>query len=458
MNTSKQVNAMIGLMFVFLMGTLLYFLWDSVRAEDAQEKQAVRMAEFGGELYALNCRSCHGLNGGGTLENASLPGAPMNIEGNRPDAPGSLLSLQNRFRDTIRCGRVGTLMPAWAEEQGGALNDFQIDQLVALITGAMPGLDAPDNPNGVSEKGWERAREEADHADFLEGKALAEAVGTDDTTFVVTEGVGFFVDSLLRLASEGEEYEIVKVVAAPASGSLGEKVDAGNTELPVERAGELFEEGDLVQVEDELMRVVGASDDTLTVERGVEGTSARPHDATRRVFEPGDEIEVERGAFSTEALEHEAGTALLAGPLEPPTGPLTGAEGTPPCGQLAAAPPAEPSEPIQIAGGETLDLGDNFFELDGQRAPTLAVPLGQEITLNLVNAGTAIHNMQIAGPDGQYASTFCQTGGDAPCSDPDKISAGAEGTITLSFDAAGTFNFRCDFHAAQMTGTIVVGE
>lgn len=449
---------MIGLLFVFLIGTFLYFLWDSVRAEDAQERQAVRMAEFGGELYSLNCRSCHGLNGGGSLENASLPGAPLNVEGNRPDEPGALLSLQNRFRDTIHCGRVGTLMPPWSDEQGGPLNDFQIQQLVALITGAMPGLDTPDNVNAVSEKGWERVREEADHTDLLEGKALAEGVDLDDTVFVLTNARGFLLDSLLRLDSEGEEYEVVKVLDAPAVGELDDQVDAGETELPVEGAGDLFEMGDLVQVELEKMEVVEVAEDALTVERGVEDTQARSHDVTRAVFEPGDEITVERGAFETEPMEHEAGTAVLAGPLEPPTGPVTGADGTPPCGQLAPAGAGEPSEPVALVGGETLELGDNFFQLDGQKAPALGVGLGQEVTLNLTNGGTAVHNMHVAGPDNEYGDSPCQTGGEEPCSDPDTISGGSQATITFSFAEAGTFDFRCDFHAAQMTGTIVVAE
>src|SRR3990172_4343407 len=174
MNTSKQVNVMIGLMFVFLVGTLLYFVWDTVRAEDAQERQIVVNAERGGRLFSVNCRSCHGITGLGPLENPNLPGIPLNIETNRPDDPGELLNKQNRILDTIRCGRVGTLMPAWAEDQGGPLNDFQIRQLVALITGAMPGLDVLSDSNAVSELGWEAAVEQANHADLLQGKKLAE--------------------------------------------------------------------------------------------------------------------------------------------------------------------------------------------------------------------------------------------------------------------------------------------
>ena len=79
MNTSKQVNVMIGLMFLVLIGTFLYFIWDNVRADDAEQRQLVQNAERGGKLFSLNCRSCHGLNGLGSLENTLLPGLPLNL-------------------------------------------------------------------------------------------------------------------------------------------------------------------------------------------------------------------------------------------------------------------------------------------------------------------------------------------------------------------------------------------
>ncbi len=304
MNTSKQVNVMIGLMFVTLVGVLLYFIWDDVRAEDATQRQIVVNAERGGELYSLNCRACHGLNGLGPLENTLLPGLPLNQEINRPDDLGELMTRQARMRDTIRCGRVGTLMPQWAEDQGGPLNDFQIEQLVVLITGAMPGLDVPDNPNAVSEKGWEAAVEEAEHTDIqgFEDKQLAETVGLTDTVFVLTEAGGLTADSLLR-------------------------------------------------IDDEVVNIVSVVDGS-------------------------DEITVERAAFATEAAAHEEGAQLFAGPQEPPRGSLTGADGIPPCGQLAAAPAGPVGEPIPIEGEMTMEMGDSFFQIDGQRNPILEVSVG----------------------------------------------------------------------------------
>src|SRR3990172_7088053 len=311
MNTSKQVNVMIGLMFVFLVGTLLYFVWDTVRAEDAQERQIVVNAERGGRLFSLNCRSCHGIKGLGPLENPNQPGMPLNLETNRPDDPGKLLERQSRILDTIRCGRVGTLMPAWAEDQGGPLNDFQILQLVALITGAMPDQDAPDDPNGVSLLGWEAALEEADrpspHGDLLEGKKLAEAASASATTLVLTDAQKLTNGNQLRI-----DEEVVKITHAPVSSTLLDDVDAEETELPVKDAGTAgFKAGDTVQVGSERMKVSSASGDLLRVERGVDGTEAGPHRVQAPVFEPDKEITVERASFGTKAAEHEAGTQVF---------------------------------------------------------------------------------------------------------------------------------------------------
>jgi hypothetical protein len=229
-------------------------------------------------------------------------------------------------------------MPTWAESQNGPLNDFLIQQLVTLITGATPGLDLPDDHNVVSERGWEAAVEEANHADLLEGKQLTRSIGPEDTVLVLTDAQELTVGGLLRI-----DGEVVLLVDSPASGSLLEDVAADQTDLPVERAGDLFRSGDVVQVGLERMRVISASDDTLRVERALEGTVARRHRVNARVFEPGDEILVERAAFGTQALEHEQGAQLYAAPLEPPTGVLTGEQGTPPCGQRAPATTPTPT-------------------------------------------------------------------------------------------------------------------
>jgi plastocyanin/mono/diheme cytochrome c family protein len=389
-NTSKQVNVIIGLLFVGAFATLLYFLWDPDRQSDAIERQMTENAERGGFLFARNCSSCHGLTGQGIIERGGLPGLPLNVEENRLTAAGDLAALQQRFADTIRCGRTGTLMPPWSQEQGGPLNDFQILQLVALITGTMPPPegavtqdDILDNPNAISEEGWHNALETANHdSEFNPQKELAEAVDADTTTLLLNDASGISEEAFLRIDEEPEDevYELVLVTS---------------------------------------------------------------------VSEDSNEIEVERGAEGSDAAEHPAGAEIFNGPALPGT-TITGESGNPPCGQNPPAPASTPGPPIPVTGTISMNMGDNFFELDGQQNPTLEVAAGASITVQLTNTGSAPHNMRTSGADAELDTD------DDTVSDPETISGGGTGTITFSFAEAGTYPYRCDFHPTDMTGEIVV--
>lgn len=387
MNTAKQINVMLGLLMVFVIATTLYFVWDRQRENDATARQLATNAERGGALFALNCRSCHGLTGRGALERAGLPGAPLNVEGNRATTVGDLTTFHTRFGDTIKCGRVGTVMPPWSVAQGGSLNDFQIQQLLALITGTMPGFDIPDDPNAISEEAWAHALEEANHADaiaFDPRKELEEAVGEDDTTLVLNDASELKADdSLLRLDDDptDEVYEIVLVTD---------------------------------------------------------------------VDEESGEVQVERGASGTDASAHEAGIEVLIGQPLPEDFAVTGSVEPVPCGQSLAQPEATPGPPVEVSGDVSITMGDNFFDLDGQQNPTLAVAAGDEINVSMTNDGTQIHNMRVNGADAEYETD------DDEVSDPETVAGGATAELSFSFDEAGTYAYQCDFHPADMAGEIVV--
>ena len=93
----------------------------------------------------------------------------------------------------------------------------------------------------------------------------------------------------------------------------------------------------------------------------------------------------------------------------------------------------------------------NVFVLDGENNPTLTVPAGEEITINLTNEGSAIHNMRFAGEDNQY-----NTGDDA-ASDPALVNPGDTATLVFTApDDAGTYLYQCDLHPTDMLGEIVV--
>ncbi|HSP55611.1 MAG TPA: cupredoxin domain-containing protein [Dehalococcoidia bacterium] len=98
-----------------------------------------------------------------------------------------------------------------------------------------------------------------------------------------------------------------------------------------------------------------------------------------------------------------------------------------------------------------MSAGDNFFEFAGEKKPTLTVPAGKTITINIKNIGTAIHNMRFVGDDNKYDNN------DDSVSNPALVSAGQSATLTFTApDKAGTYDFRCDFHPTDSVGKIKV--
>jgi len=117
--------------------------------------------------------------------------------------------------------------------------------------------------------------------------------------------------------------------------------------------------------------------------------------------------------------------------------------GTPVAG---ASPTAQPS-PGAPGAGIAVIMKDNLFE------PTeLTVKAGEAVRMNLTNDGVAVHNMRIAGADGNYNTD------DDAVSDPEIVNAG--GTAVVNWTAPGTpgeVKFQCDFHVSVgMVGTITV--
>jgi heme/copper-type cytochrome/quinol oxidase subunit 2/plastocyanin len=108
--------------------------------------------------------------------------------------------------------------------------------------------------------------------------------------------------------------------------------------------------------------------------------------------------------------------------------------------------------PVTPPPTDAIILDDNFVHLQGQSEenPTITVPSGK--TVAVVNEGAALHNLQVS----PFESAICTLDDPSPCSDPPRISGGDEGTITFDIPA-GNYEYRCDFHPVEMTGTLVVG-
>ena len=119
----------------------------------------------------------------------------------------------------------------------------------------------------------------------------------------------------------------------------------------------------------------------------------------------------------------------------------------------------EPGEPTD---GETpgagsdnvIEMDDNVFIVNGEENPDLTAAAGAEVTFQLENIGSALHNLHIAA-GGDFDSNPCTAGGEDPCSDPTRITGGGDGTITFNLPA-GTYDYRCDFHTSEMSGTLTV--
>ncbi|MFN8559384.1 MAG: cupredoxin domain-containing protein [Dehalococcoidia bacterium] len=143
MNTSKQINAMIVLMAVLLVGVGIYTVWDPFRAEAETERAREKTVERAAHIYARNCRNCHGNLGEGRIGPALDPSL-RKAGGQLIDFsdPSKLKENQALVRNTLICGRIGKTMPPWSLDQGGSLNDEQIRQLVVLIT--EPVHEGPD--------------------------------------------------------------------------------------------------------------------------------------------------------------------------------------------------------------------------------------------------------------------------------------------------------------------------
>ncbi len=150
MNTGKQVNVIVLILFLSVIALGAYTLWEPFRAESSEDLQREKNVERGAYLFAQYCRSCHGDKGeGGGVSNrlpAALPLNRFDLQGRgEPGGPVDQALLDQARAlviNTITCGRVGTAMPSWGKSPGysGPLTDVQIEQLADLITYGEWGL------------------------------------------------------------------------------------------------------------------------------------------------------------------------------------------------------------------------------------------------------------------------------------------------------------------------------
>jgi cbb3-type cytochrome c oxidase subunit III len=113
----------IGFMATIMIAITLpiYAFNETTRMTQAQAQLLAESIDQGQIIYAENCVVCHGLDGQGI---SAYPG--LDNEGLRN------MDYDSIFK-TIDRGRYDTAMAAWGVNEGGVLNDMQIDQLIAMI-------------------------------------------------------------------------------------------------------------------------------------------------------------------------------------------------------------------------------------------------------------------------------------------------------------------------------------
>ena len=254
MNTGKQVNAMVLVLFLLVIATGAYALWDTTRADSAIDDQQEMTAERGATTFALNCRLCHGDRGQGGVAGGRLPSAPALA---RDDLQGiengtfNQDALDSAFKfvmNTVTCGRVGTSMPTWGQSQGGTLSEEQIRQLTILIT-AREG------------EFWALAQV---HADELDAEATGHSTvqmpddvfAASGTELIVSNASPFSLEQYIRI-----EDERLQIIDIPATGqTLVKSIGRTPDRILVSGAGGI-EVGAIIRMGGELLQVTAMADE-----------------------------------------------------------------------------------------------------------------------------------------------------------------------------------------------------
>lgn len=112
--------SVIGLLFL-VVALPLYAANEPERIDSAQADLRAEFVSDAAVMYVENCAVCHGAAGEGIGTNP-----PLDSDGLRDAAYDDLLKVISR-------GRYDTAMSGWHADEGGIYNDYQVDELIALI-------------------------------------------------------------------------------------------------------------------------------------------------------------------------------------------------------------------------------------------------------------------------------------------------------------------------------------
>ena len=146
---------------VVVLFTLIYYFYElgaplgltQARLEAEEEHQQVVAIERGYNLYQANCATCHGPEGEGGAGPVLNDQAKLYQHLNE-DYLRNVLTVGGRYV----CGNARSLMPVWADTNGGPLNYRQIEELIAFLRAPNEEYEVRDpelnEPTGEHFTGW----------------------------------------------------------------------------------------------------------------------------------------------------------------------------------------------------------------------------------------------------------------------------------------------------------------
>ena len=144
--TRVQLEISLGMLLILITGAILIYVGvtEEQRMAEFELHQQAQAIEVGAELFEINCRGCHGLQGEGIIGLAP-PLNDAHFFVNRLAEVGWQGGLEDYIFATVSTGRqVSTrpdlypgsgspAMPTWSEQFGGPLREDQIEALAAFI-------------------------------------------------------------------------------------------------------------------------------------------------------------------------------------------------------------------------------------------------------------------------------------------------------------------------------------
>lgn len=470
MNTSKQINIMVVLIFLTAVAFGGYTIWEPTRADDAQVLQDERQADFGAKTFSLNCRLCHGDRGEGGFEGGRLLQAlPLNT----PRLQGFV---DSGLKLGVDVGVLDTVITADAEaafEEGAILlidkermevrsveaNLIEVKRGVAHTEAAAHSADAPVFV--------------LDEAKLMESEKLVTntitcgRVGTAMPLWGASQGGSLNdtqIQQLTNLIASGrwdlaEEHARENDIEATGDVFLTADVSISDTELPLDDVSP-FREGEAIRIDEERMVVQQVGESSLVVERGALQSEAAEHAAGTRVVnqtavqapvnpsitgqstDPADRKEVcgQLGPVVTEVPITSPTATSTPGPSATPTT-------TPGPGTVVPTPEATatPSAPTGVQEVTITAIPTIQFDLTEIRVKP------GTISVRMVNEDPGIpHNFAVY--TDSSASEAIAGANEGICAGPCEV------TLTFEITEPGTYFFRCDVHPTLMFGDLIVEE